>query len=260
MEAKFREASQNQLRKWSRLADAKFRREEGLFIAEGVKVVGELLESGRPLEALLVMPEKKPYWERAIAAAGDEIPVYRTGRREYKKLSQDKEPEGLLAVAKQEAPLPLEDFLSHTAGAILILDAINNPANLGALARSASWFGFDGIIIGSESVDWTNPRAVRASMGSIFHMRIMADVKLAAAVPEIKKHLPVIAGDARRGEEPRPLSQRAALLLGSESHGLPEELLALADKRWRIPGGGKTESLSLPQAGAIMMYEMRREG
>ncbi|MGB4544995.1 MAG: TrmH family RNA methyltransferase, partial [Smithellaceae bacterium] len=104
------------------------------------------------------------------------------------------------------------------------------------------------------------PRAVRASMGSIFHLNIIADVKLAAALPEIKKHLPVIAGDARRGEEPRPLSQRAALLLGSESHGLPEELLALADKRWRIPGGGKTESLSLPQAGAIMMYEMRREG
>ena len=108
------------------------------FIAEGVKVVGELLESGRPLEALLVMPEKKPHWERAIASAGDEIPVYRTGRREYKKLSQDKEPEGLLAVVKKEAPMQLADFLSQTAGAILILDSINNPANLGALARSTN--------------------------------------------------------------------------------------------------------------------------
>jgi len=257
MEAKFREASQNQLKKWARLADAKVRREEGLFIAEGVKVVGELLESGRPLEALLVMPEKKPHWERAIASAGDEIPVYRTGRREYKKLSQDKEPEGLLAVVKKEAPMPLADFLSQTAGSILILDAINNPSNLGALARSASWFGFGGIVIGSDSVDWTNPRAVRASMGVVFH-RPVVSAPFADFLSWARAGSYQLIGTSARGQTDYRRVERyvtpLVLLLGTEREGLTASQMAACDALVRLPMHGRVTSLNLAIAAGVMLY------
>ena len=260
MEAEYRDISLNQLKKWAGLAETRGRRGEGLFIAEGVKVVDELLKSGRPVEAFLVMPEKKPYWEKVVASAEREIPVYQAGQRQWKKISQDKEPEGLMAVVKKEKEMTLASFLDSVAGSLLILHEINNPSNLGALARSACWFGFGGIIIGRNSVDWTNPKAIRASMGSIFHLDILADVDLADAMAEIRKNRPVIGSDAGRGEAPHPVEKDAALLLGSESHGLPQYLLAPADEKWRIPGGGKIQSLSLPQAAAIMMYEMVKKG
>jgi rRNA methylases len=96
----FLPASQSQLKKWARLLEAKFRREDGLFMAEGVKVVEELLKSDWQAEALLVLPEKISYWEKCIARAAGRIPVYQLTRSEWKKLSRDKEPEGLIAIVK----------------------------------------------------------------------------------------------------------------------------------------------------------------
>ena len=74
MQSDFPNASQNQLKKWARLADVKFRREDGLFLAEGVKVVEELLKSDWQVEALLVLPEKIQYWEKLIAPCKDKVP------------------------------------------------------------------------------------------------------------------------------------------------------------------------------------------
>ena len=121
--------------------------------------------------------------------------------------------------------------------------------------RSAHWFGFTNIILSTNSADYTNPKTVRASMGSLFHLTIVSDVDLIAALPQIKKTHYLVGSDVREGLPPHPLPQKVALLLGSESHGLPEQLLELADERWCIPGNARADSLSLPQAATIMMYE-----
>ncbi|MDI6722730.1 MAG: TrmH family RNA methyltransferase, partial [Candidatus Aenigmarchaeota archaeon] len=187
-----------------------------------------------------------------------DIPVYRLTRAQWEKIGQDREPEGIMAVvAKLEAP-KLSGWLAKVAGNILILHEINNPLNLGALARSAQWFGFSGIILSAGSVDYTNPKAVRASMGSLFHLTIIPDVDLAGALPDIKKRFFLIGSDVREGKAPHTVQKKTALLLGNESHGLPENILAMADEKWSIPGSGKADSLSLPQAAAIMMYECTR--
>jgi RNA methyltransferase, TrmH family len=132
---------------------------------------------------------------------------------------------------------------------------INNPRNLGALARSAHWFGFTGIILSANSADYINPKAVRASMGSIFHLTIIPEIDLPAVLPEIKKSFFLIGSHVRNGLLPHAVQKKAALLLGNESHGLPENLLTSVDERWCIPGNARADSLSLPQAAAIMMYE-----
>jgi len=257
MRTDFLDPSGAQLKKWTRLDDARGRREEGMFLAEGVKVVEELLKSDWPVKALLVIPEKEKYWRELPFPR--EVPVYQLKRSQWGKIGQDKEPEGVMAVVGTKKAPEWPSWLGKSSGNLLILHEINNPLNLGALMRSALWFGFEGVILSANSADYTNPKAVRASMGSLFHLTTFADMDLKKALPEIKKHFFVIGSDAREGVPPRPVQKKTALILGSESHGLPQSILETADERWRIPGGGRAESLSLPQAAAIMMYECTRE-
>jgi TrmH family RNA methyltransferase len=259
MQIEFSNASQTQLKKWARLTDSKVRREEGIFLAEGVKVVEELLSSDWHVEALLVLPEKIKHWEYPVEKADSNIPVYSITASQWKKLSQDKESEGIMAVVQIRPELDLTSFLSTSPGNVLILYEINNPGNMGALMRSALWFGFTNIILSTNSTDYTNPKTVRASMGSLSHLTIASDVDLIATLPQIKKNHCLVGSDVREGLPPHPLPQKAALLLGSESHGLPQHLLAFADERWCIPGNARADSLSLPQAATIMMYECAKK-
>jgi len=252
-------ASQTQLKRWARLSDAKTRQEEGLFLAEGVKVVEELLTGDWQIKAFLIMPEKIKYWEKLALPTVKDIPLYQLTRSEWEKIGQDREPEGIMAVTGMKQAPDFSSWLAKTSGNILILHEVNNPRNLGALSRSARWFGFDGIILSANSADYTNPKAVRASMGSIFHLEIIPDIDLSAALPEIKKHFFIIGSDVREGKLPHPVQRKAALLLGNESHGIPEALSQMADEKWSIPGSGKADSLSLPQAAAIMMYECTKK-
>jgi len=260
MENKFLTPSQTQVKAWARLAGAKFRKTEKVFPAEGVKVTEELLASSWPLEAILLLPEKRKYWEKIVTKAPGSAPLYALSGTQWQKISQDKEPEGLMAMVKRNEQPSLPEWIQNdVAGNLLVLHDVSNPQNLGALVRSACWFNFAGLVLGDNCVDWTHPKTVRASMGAIFHIPVVAagpDGQLALA--EIQNKYLLIGSDVREGVLPHPPGRKAALLLGSESHGLPDEFLRQVDERWRIPGGGQAESLSLPQAAAIMMYEMSK--
>ncbi|HDS05786.1 MAG TPA: RNA methyltransferase, partial [Deltaproteobacteria bacterium] len=232
MKLSYQEISQAQLKKWARLNDAKARREEGIFLAEGVKVVDEMLESDWEVNAMLIMPDKIKNRENLPFGSGNKFPVYQLSRSQWQKIGQDREPEGIMAVARIKKPSSLSGAISRTDGNFLILHEINNPRNLGALMRSAHWFGFTGIIISTNSADYTNPKAVRASMGSLFHLTIVPEVDLSTALPEIKKSFLLIGSHIRKGLLPHAAQKRTALLLGNESHGLPEELLKATDEQW----------------------------
>ncbi len=255
MQNGFLTPSQIQLKKWARLDDGKVRQEEGLFLAEGVKVVEELLKSDWSIKALLVMPEKIKFWERLALPEEKDIPAYQLKRTQWEKIGQDREPEGIMALVEmKEAPV-FSSWLTKASGNILILHEINNPLNLGALARNAQWFGFNSILLSANSVDFTNPKVIRTSMGSLFHLTMVPKIDLMDLLPDIRKHFFVIGSDVHEGTPPHPVQKNAALILGNESHGLPEAILKMTDEKWSIPGSGKADSLSLPQAAAIMMYE-----
>ncbi len=251
----FLDISQTQLKRWARLTDAKVRQEEGIFIAEGIKVMEELFASDWQTKAVLVLPEKNKNWGKLLSHARQDIPIYQLRRSQWQKLGQDREPEGIMAVVSVKQGYSFDAWLAETPQNVLILHEINNPRNLGALMRSAHWFGFRSIILSTNSADYTNPKAVRASMGSLFHLIIVIDVDLPQVLPEIKKKYRLVGSHVREGSLPHAAAGKVALLLGNESHGLPENLLALVDERWSIPGSTEADSLSLPQAAAIMMYE-----
>jgi TrmH family RNA methyltransferase len=258
MQNEFLTPSQIQLRKWARLDDAKVRREEGIFLAEGVKVVEELLKSDWSIKALLVMPEKIKFWQKLAIPGEGEIPAYQLKRTQWEKIGQDREPEGIMALVEMKTAPTFSSWLAKNSGNVLILHEINNPLNLGALARSAQWFGFNSIMLSTNSVDYTNPKAIRASMGSLFHLSIIPEIDLIDTLPEIRKHFFVIGSDVHEGTPPHPVKKNAALILGNESHGLPGTILKMIDEKWSIPGSGNADSLSLPQAAAVMMYECTR--
>lgn len=243
-----------QLKRWGKLTMEKYRRREGLFLAEGGKVVGELLRSGRQVEALLVCEENAGRWETLLAGAPVGIGIYLLTAREWAALSQDQTPEGVMAVAAMAPPVDPGRLLDGP-GPLLLLHEASNPNNLGALLRTAHWFGFRTVILSTGSVEATNPKVVRTSMGSLFHLTVVEEVDFEQILPALRGSFRVVGSEVREGLPPHPCPAATALLLGSESHGLPDGLLALTDERWLIFGGGGAASLSLPQAAAIMMYE-----
>jgi RNA methyltransferase, TrmH family len=247
-----------QLKRWGKLTMEKFRLREGLFLAEGGKVVGELLRSGRPAEALLVSEDGAKRQEKMVAGIPAGVPVFRLTEREWSTLSQDPSPEGVMAVAAIPPPVDPASLLATETGPLLLLHQVNNPNNLGALLRTAHWFGFRTVLVSEGSCEATNPKVVRTSMGSYFHLTVISDLDFNAVLAKIRGRFRIVGSGVREGIAPHPCGPATALLMGSESHGLPAELLARTDELWRIPGAGGAESLSLPQAAAIMMYESIR--
>jgi TrmH family RNA methyltransferase len=246
--------SKSELKLWMSLEQAKVRKREKLFLAEGAKVVADLLKSAWEAKALLILSGKEDSFAEVASAVSGKIDAYRVNENEWHRLSQDKNPEGIMAVASVPAMPAIDDPQTIRNDRLLLLHEINNPNNLGALLRTADWFGFKTILLGTGSVDYTHPKVVRTAMGSLFHLMLIADVDFSAILPGLKTSFHLVGSDVRNGATPHSCAGKTALLLGSESHGLPQHLLDLTDERWRIPGTGEAESLSLPQAAAVMMY------
>jgi len=250
----FLKPSKAQVKTWINLAQAKARKQENLFLAEGAKVVMELLRSSWRTRVLLILAGREERFAKLMTAISGKIDIYRLGGKDWHRLSQDKNPEGIMAVASVPAMPSMGDAPAIRDDRLLLLHEINNPNNLGALLRTADWFGFRTVLLSAGSVDYTHPKVVRTAMGSLFHLTLIDDVDFALALPGIGKSFYRVGSGVRDGVAPHACAGRTALLMGSESHGLPEQLLNLTDERWRIAGAGEAESLSLPQAAAIMMY------
>jgi TrmH family RNA methyltransferase len=246
---------------WEKLGQVKYRHQEGLFLVEGYKVVRELLNSDWETRAILVMGGKEAHWDDFLCTVPEGIDVYALTEPEWAKLSQDKAPEGIMALVAILRSSDVAKLLAmNDPGHLLLLYRINNPNNLGAVIRTAHWFGITKVLLSTGSVDFTNSKVVRSAMGSLFHVTIIPDVDFAEAVPQIKERYFLVGSDDRKGVVPHVCMKRSALLLGSESHGLPDILLRMTDEQWHIPGTEGADSLSLPQAAAVMMYECTKQG
>lgn len=246
--------SKSDLKLWASLQQASVRKREKLFLAEGIKIVKDLLQSAWKARALLILSGKEDHFADVASAVSGKIDVYRLNETEWHRLSQDKSPEGIMAVASIPAMAAVADLPALRDDRLLLLHEINNPNNLGALLRTADWFGFKTVLLSAGSVDFTHPKVVRTAMGSLFHLTLIDGLDFAAILPGFKASFCLVGSDVHNGVAPHFCKGKTVLLLGSESHGLPPLLLDLTDERWHIPGAGDAQSLSLPQAAAIMMY------
>jgi TrmH family RNA methyltransferase len=225
------------------LGEKKFREKEGVFVAEGPKLVKELLKAEFEVQEIYALKE----WlveNRKFIKSGETIEI---SEAELKGISFMTTPQAVLALVKMPAPTTFV-----TKGKIILaLDAIQDPGNLGTIIRTADWFGVHHIICSKDSVDVFNPKVVQATMGSIARVNVI----YADLYSWLKKEKNGrIYAAVLRGKDLRKIEIKAGIILiGNESKGIRPELLDLANEKITIPGIGKAESLNAAVATGIIL-------
>jgi TrmH family RNA methyltransferase len=225
----------------ARLHRAEERRSRRLTLLEGPHLVEEALKAGAPLIEIFGLSDDS---DAARWARSAEIELVVVGEEALRRLSSTQTPQSPVAVM-QIPERPLDPSRS-----VLVAWQIADPGNLGTMIRTAAAFGLDvGVMAGS--VDPWSPKVLRAASGGHFQTGI-GSIEDLGALQAIK-----VATVLKGGSSPRSLpAGRLALLIGSEAHGLPDEVVDIADVRVTIPMAGVTESLNAAAAAAILAYEV----
>ena len=242
----------------AKLRKRALRDERRTFLVEGAQPCAEALAAGA-VETLFHTPDagQHPLVQEAAAAG---VEVVSVSEAVMGHLTSTVTPQGLLAVARF-VDVPLEEIPARPA-LVPVLCAARDPGNAGTVLRSADAAGADAVVFAGTSVDVYNPKTVRASAGSLFHLPVVKGVEVDRAVAHLRGaglQILAAAADAPIDMHRADLGRPTALLLGNEAWGLPEEVRGLADGSVRVPIHGKAESLNLAAAAALLMFESARQ-
>lgn len=239
--------SKNQIKLINSLHQKKFRQINKLFIAEGIKVIQELLDAQYELDQIYAtVPLFKEVSENKKTLISDV---------ELKKISALTVPNNCLAVFK----IPSEKVFNEK-GLIVALDSIRDPGNLGTIIRICDWFGVEQIVCSQDTVDVYNPKVIQATMGSISRVNFIY-TDLVSVLQETK--LPVF-GTFMNGENiyKMDVPQEGIIVMGNEANGISKAIENTVKNKIAIPRFGalqKTESLNVATATAIILSEFRRK-
>lgn len=227
------------------LSEKKFRKEAQCFVAEGPKIINEFLAYGNPeLISLYATSE----WI-SEAKHIDESKLREIGESELKSISFLKTPNQVLGVFRISEAGTGHDFSKKIS---LLLDGIQDPGNLGTIIRIADWFGIEYIVAGHNCADAYNPKVVQSTMGSISRVTVLQE-DLEAFI-SAHDHIPVYAS-ALDGRAVSKVKE-GFLMIGNESKGISENLMAAAKYHVTIPRFGKAESLNAAVAAGILLSGM----
>lgn len=246
--------SKNKIKYIQSLEHKKKRKEEKVFVAEGTKLVEELLEHFHCTLLIATAEWLKQYGTRVA----DE--VIEVTKEELIKASFLKTPQDVLAVFKQ--PVYSPDMSVINSGLCLALDGIQDPGNLGTIIRLADWFGLEHIFCSNNTVDVYNPKVVQASMGGIARVRVhYCDLsKLLSEIPGTAVYGTFLDGDNIYNQ---PLTNTGLIVMGNEGNGISSEIESFINKRLFIPNypseRNTTESLNVAIATAVICAEFRRQ-
>jgi TrmH family RNA methyltransferase len=255
--------SKEKLKEFAKLKTTKGRKTQGRFLLEGVHLCEEIANSDWETELVLFTSsfQSSPAGKKLLQKfQRRKIDTLQVKSEAVKKLSDTVTPQGIICVAKIKKS-SLDRLWSKGSNIILALDGIRDPGNVGTLIRTADAFGIDGVILSSDSAELYNPKVVRSTMGSIFHLPIFDDVDLEKIIPKLKKlDFKILGTDAKEGRNFDKLdrSGKICILIGSEAKGLSKKLFHLSDAIIRIPTYGKAESLNASVAGGILLYEIAK--
>ncbi|HYG95002.1 MAG TPA: RNA methyltransferase [Nocardioides sp.] len=268
-----------------KLSRRSVRAERRLFLVDGPKAVaGAVEEPARVVEVFATPQATSQYGELAGAARAAGVPWTLLEERALASLSDSVTPAGVVAVCRfvdvplrsvvevrgRPRPSPsrlasshLRNHLETISGFVAICADVRDPGNAGTVIRTADAAGAAGVVLAGDSVDAYNPKTVRASVGSLFHLPVAVERDAAAAVRAARAAgLLVLAadggGEVDLFDADALLARPTAWLFGNEAHGLPGDLAASADHRVRIPIHGRAESLNLATAAALCLYASAR--
>lgn len=243
------------------LRGRKSRRESGAFLVEGIRHVGEAVESGAELETIFYAPEmlNSDFGVDLIAAQAQKgVSCYATTPQVFESLASKENPQGILAVVRQ-TEYRLDDLAPENFPWGVALVASQDPGNVGTILRTLDAVGANGLLLLNEGVDPYHPSAVRASMGTVFwHPVVETDFNSFAQwartqayhVYGTSAHGEVDYGDIERYTWP------CVLLMGSEREGLTAEQANCCERLVRLPMLGRATSLNLAVATGVMLYAM----
>ena len=255
------ESNQNKTIKLINSLKAKKERDSlGLFVAEGLRFVEEI---PKDFEVVLFAVSHSFSIEFDITFFEERGTVHVVSDKLFKEISDTTNPQGILAVIKQKH-CGWKDVIekSEETGFFILAEELNDPGNLGTIVRTADACGCDGVFLSKGSVDVYNPKVLRSTMGSVFHLPIISDVDLAECALMLKKKgIGVYAAHLMGEQYPYSLNLRkgCSFILGNEARGLSDKVANLADVYVKIPMPGKAESLNASIAAGVLMYEVVRQ-
>lgn len=268
------EPSQAVLRAARALQRRQERKETGMFLVEGRQAVREALRLPGVVDAVFFR------WASAMdnidlfeMARDAGVAYYGVSEQNLATLTDTVTPQGVVAVARAiDVPLknvlgkkprkedkPKKKHRRKDVSLVVICAQVRDPGNAGTVIRCADAFGADAVILSSDSVEVYNPKVVRASVGSIFHLPIVVGADLGEAIEACRAAgMQIFATDGAAGTDltdlDAELDKPTAWVMGNESWGLPVEHLALADHTVAVPIYGQAESLNLATAAAVCLY------
>ncbi len=237
------------------------REEKKRFLLEGIRGIEEALNTGARIYEVLISPylfrnaRGSKLYERLVDAG---VEIHGVTGEVLEFVADTETPQGIVAIVGFPDLRPA----LHGTPLVMLAYEIRDPGNLGTLIRSADAFGLAGIILSGDVVDPFNAKCIRATMGSIFRVPLMSFDRVEDSIEFLKRQgFSIVAADvnAKTLSYDYDFQGKCGILLGSESHGLPREVVRLCDALVSIPMIGDAESLNAAVAGSVLMYEAYRQ-
>ncbi|MCP8617066.1 TrmH family RNA methyltransferase [Salirhabdus salicampi] len=242
------ESLQNdKVKEWKKLNRKKDRDKQKCFLIEGEHLLEEAMRSDWNIREIIQL-------EGNTFSVPKEVKVITVSEKVFRAIASTNSPQGIMAVVQ------MKTFeRNENDNKVLLLDAVQDPGNVGTMVRTADALGFDAVILGKGTVDVYNEKTVRASQGSLFHIPVMSD-DLLSWCHWAKRHDFQIWATSLRDAKPlmnvnKP--NKMAVILGNEGSGVDNQLLDMADERVYIPITGKAESLNVSIAAGILMHYLQ---
>ena len=250
--------SKNELKYYSSLLIKKFRDKENKFIVEGKKVFDEAIRSRHKCEIIVITKEFAENEKSYLDIIPQKTRIEVVTNPEFKKLKDTVSPQGIIAVFNKTEILR-KNLKKMKDDFLICLDNVSDPGNLGTILRNCDWFGFHNILLTENCAEYLNPKTIRASMGSVFHLDIVEEVKK-SDISNLKNNGYKIFCSDINGENlySTKFLKNSILVFSNEANGPSQEIINLTDKKITIPSYGKAESLNVASASAIILSHIRK--
>lgn len=247
------ESTSNPLvKQWKKLKDKKYRKLTNEYLIEGVNLCLECIAYRKDLISAAIVTVDKAHLAEGIS------PLYVVSEKIMETLGDTEAPQGIILLGKMQQQ---EDAFEN-ARRIVYLDKVKDPGNVGTIIRSADAFGADAVVLSAECADLYNPKTVRATMGSMYHLPVFCEEDYLATLRNLKNNgFMIITGSLDTDNTPATVDfvhNKTVICLGNEAHGVSDELVSLGVTKVKIPMPGKAESLNVAIAGSVLLYEAIR--
>lgn len=247
-------------KEWAQLLEKKHRDKQGKYLIEGIHLVQEALRSGADLECVAFDAERGIPSELASMADTGQTQWIGVSAAVIAKCSDTKTPQPVFAVVRKQKAA-IGKLLAQKNSLVIVLDAVQDPGNVGTIIRTADAAGADGVIVGRGSADIYNPKTIRSTMGSMFHLPVV-EGDLMELLPQAKESGVRIVSTSLQATSTcygYDFTGPSWLLMGNEAKGVSEAAQQLVDDALTIPMKGQAESLNVAMASTVLLFEAMRQ-